>query len=142
GGGGAGEAAVRAAEIRSSKAEERRVVHQPLPRHDQQEKIAGSTRYAGDLAFANMLHARLVRAPVPSATITRRDAAAAAAVPGVAWVLFGEDVPHNVIWGRVPGQTGEGAGLKASIAVRATGPGRLPPDPRAPAVAGGPETAS
>ena len=51
-----------ASEIRSSKAEELRVVHQPLPRHDQQEKIAGSTRYAGDLAFTNMLHARLVRA--------------------------------------------------------------------------------
>ena len=68
-----------AAEIRSSKAEELRIVHQPLPRHDQEEKIAGSTRYAGDLAYASMLHAGLVRAPVPAAKITRRDAAAAAA---------------------------------------------------------------
>ena len=109
-----------ASEIRSSKAEELRVVHQPLPRHDQQEKIAGSTRYAGDLAFTNMLHARLVRAPVPSAKITRRDAAAAAAVPGVACVLFGEDVPHNLIWVDVPGQTVEVAALKASMEVLAT----------------------
>ena len=109
-----------AAEIRSSKAEELRIVHQPLPRHDQQEKIAGSTRYAADLAFASMLHARLVRAQVPSATIARRDGSAAAAVPGVVCVLFGEDVPHNVIWVDVPGQTVEVAALKASMEVLAT----------------------
>jgi CO/xanthine dehydrogenase Mo-binding subunit len=111
---------VSAAEIRSSKAEELRIVHQPLPRHDQQEKIAGSTRYAADLAFASMLHARLVRAQVPSATITRRDGAAAAAVPGVVCVLFGEDVPHNLVWVDVPGQTVEVAALKASMEVLAT----------------------
>ncbi len=109
-----------AAEIRSSKAEELRIVRQPLPRHDQQEKIAGSTRYAGDLAFASMLHARLVRAPMPSAKITRRDGSAAAAVTGVVCVLFGEDVPHNVIWVDVPGQTVEVAALKASMEVLAT----------------------
>src|SRR5258706_472455 len=109
-----------AAEIRSSKAEELRIVRQPLPRHDQQEKIAGSTRYAGDLAFASMLHAHLVRAPMPSAKITRRDGSAAAAVPGVVCVLFGEDVPHNVIWVDVPGQTVEVAALKASMEVLAT----------------------
>jgi CO/xanthine dehydrogenase Mo-binding subunit len=111
---------VSAAEIRNSKLEELRVVHQPLPRHDQAEKIAGSTRYAGDLAFTNMLHARLVRAPLPSARITRRDGSAAAAVPGVSCVLFGEDVPHNVIWVDVPGQTVEVAALKASMEVLAT----------------------
>jgi len=83
-----------AAEIRSSKAEELRIVRQPLPRHDQQEKIAGSTRYAGDLAFASMLHARLVRAPMPSAEITRRDGSAAAAVPGVVLARSGTRDPN------------------------------------------------
>ena len=107
-------------EIRSSKAEELRVVHQPLARHDQAEKVAGSTRYAGDLAFAGMLHARLVRAQVPSARISRRDVAGALAVPGVVCVLLGEDVPHNVIWVDVPGQTIEVAALKASMEVLAT----------------------
>ncbi len=109
-----------ATEIRTSKAGELRVVNQPLPRHDQQEKIAGSTRYAADLAFTGMLHARLVRAQVPSAQITHRDATAASAVPGVVCVLFGEDVPHNVIWVDVPGQTVEVAALKASMEVLAT----------------------
>jgi CO/xanthine dehydrogenase Mo-binding subunit len=106
--------------IRTSKEDELRVVRQPLPRHDQAEKVAGSTRYAGDLAFASMLHARLVRSPVPSARITGRDATAALAVPGVVSVLFGEDVPHNVIWVDVPGQTVEVAALKASMEVLAT----------------------
>lgn len=106
--------------IRTSKEDELRVVRQPLPRHDQAEKVAGSTRYAGDLAFASMLHARLVRSPVPSARITGRDASAALALPGVIAVLFGEDVPHNLIWIDVPGQTVEVAALKASMEVLAT----------------------
>jgi CO/xanthine dehydrogenase Mo-binding subunit len=106
--------------IRTSKEDELRVVRQPLPRHDQAEKVAGRTRYAGDLAFASMLHARLVRSPVPSARITARDASSALAVPGVVSVLFGEDVPHNMIWVDVPGQTVEVAALKASMEVLAT----------------------
>jgi CO/xanthine dehydrogenase Mo-binding subunit len=106
--------------IRTSKEDELRVVRQPMPRHDQAEKVAGRTRYAGDLAFASMLHARLVRSPVPSARITARDASAALAVPGVVGVLFGEEVPHNVIWVDVPGQTVEVAALKASMEVLAT----------------------
>lgn len=117
---GAGAGPEARAGIRTSKEDELRVVRQPLPRHDQAEKVAGSTRYAGDLAFAAMLHARLVRSPVPSARITARDASAALAVPGVVGVLFGEDVPHNLIWVDVPGQTVEVAALKASMEVLAT----------------------
>ena len=115
--------------IRTSKEDELRIVRQPLPRHDQAEKVAGSTRYAGDFAFASMLHARLVRSPVPSARITGRDASAALAVPGVVGVLFGEDVPHNVIWVDVPGQTVEVAALKASMEVLATGRVRFHGEP-------------
>ncbi len=107
-------------EVRTSKVDELRVVHQPLPRHDQAEKIAGTTRYAGDLAFAGMLHARLVRAQIPSARLTRRDATQARAAPGVVAVLFGEDVPNNEIRVDVPGQTVAVGALKASMQVLAT----------------------
>jgi CO/xanthine dehydrogenase Mo-binding subunit len=107
-------------EIRTSKLDELRVVHQPLARHDAAEKIAGSTRFAGDLAYAGMLHARLVRSVVPSARLTRRDATAARQVPGVVAVLLGEDVPNNEISVDVPGQTIAVGALKARMQILAT----------------------
>ncbi len=107
-------------EIRRSKADELRIVGKPLSRHDAAEKIAGSTRYAGDLAYEGMFHARLVRAQVPSARITRRDTAAARALPGVIAVLLGEDVPNNEISVDVPGQTIAVGALKARMQILAT----------------------
>jgi CO/xanthine dehydrogenase Mo-binding subunit len=107
-------------EVRRSKLDELRVVHRGLPRHDQAEKIAGTTRFAADFSFTGMLHARLVRSPTPSARIVRRDGSAARRVPGVAAVLFGEDVPNNEIRVDVPGQTVEVGALKASMQVLAT----------------------
>jgi xanthine dehydrogenase molybdenum-binding subunit len=106
--------------IRTSKVEELRVVHREVARRDAAEKIAGTTRFAGDFALSRMLHARLVRAQAPSATIVRRDASHALEVPGVVSVLFGEDVPNNTVWVDVPGQTIEVAALKASMEVLAT----------------------
>lgn len=107
-------------EIRTSKLEELRVVHRPLPRHDQAEKIAGTTRFAGDFLPQGTLHARLVRSQVPSARLVRRDASAAREVPGVVAVLMGEDVPNNEIRVDVPGQTVAVEPLKASMQVLAT----------------------
>ncbi len=107
-------------EIRGSKVDELRIVGKPLARHDAAEKIAGSTRYAGDLAYEGMLHARLVRAQVPSARITRRDTVAARALPGVIAVLLGEDVPNNEISVDVPGQTIAVGALKARMQILAT----------------------
>ncbi len=107
-------------EVRRSKADELSVVRQPLARRDQAEKIAGTTRYAGDVVHPGMLRAGLVRSPVPSARIVRRSAAEAVQVPGVVAVLFGEDVPHNEVWVDVPGQTIEVAPLKANMEVLAT----------------------
>ena len=107
-------------EIRTSKLDELRVVHQPLARHDAAEKIAGSTRFAGDLSYPGMLHARLVRSVVPSARLTRRDVIAARQVPGVVAVLLGEDVPNNEISVDVPGQTVAVGALKARMQILAT----------------------
>jgi CO/xanthine dehydrogenase Mo-binding subunit len=107
-------------EVRTSKLDELRVVHRPLARHDQAEKIAGTTRYAGDLVLPHMLHARLVRAQVPSGRILRRDVSAARELPGVVDVLLGEDIPNNEIRVDVPGQTIEVQPLRASMQVLAT----------------------
>ncbi|MDP9242744.1 MAG: xanthine dehydrogenase family protein molybdopterin-binding subunit [Actinomycetota bacterium] len=107
-------------EIRTSKADELRVVNKPLARHDAAEKIAGTTRFAGDLAFAGMLHARVVRSVMPSARLTRRDGARARELPGVVAVLFGEDVPNNEVRVDVPGQTVVVNPLKAVMQILAT----------------------
>lgn len=109
-----------ASEIHSSKAEELRVVHQPLARSDQREKIAGSTSYAADFSMPGMLHARLVRSQVPSARIVSRKVSEALALPGVVAVYLGEDIPHNTVWVDVPGQTVQVAALRASMEVLAT----------------------
>lgn len=107
-------------EVRTSKADEFRVVNRPVARHDAAEKIAGSTRYAADFAVAGMLHARLVRSQVPSARLVKRDVSEALKMPGIVAVLLGEDVPHNEVWVDVPGQTTEVVALMASMQVLAT----------------------
>jgi CO/xanthine dehydrogenase Mo-binding subunit len=52
-------------------------------RQDGYDKLVGRTRYAGDLAFAGLLHARLVLSPYAHARIANIDASAALEVPGV-----------------------------------------------------------
>src|SRR5712691_5272973 len=56
-------------------------------RQDGYDKLVGRTRYAGDLAFAGLLHARLVLSPYAHARILNIDTAAALALPGVVAVL-------------------------------------------------------
>ncbi len=97
-----------------------RVVNQRVRRADAKEKILGLTRYAADFDVAGCLHARLVRSPLPSATIVNRDASAAEALPGVVCVLFGEDVPNNEVNVNVPGQQIDVEALTASSVVLAT----------------------
>jgi CO/xanthine dehydrogenase Mo-binding subunit len=55
----------------------------------------GQTRYIDDLAFPGMLHARVKRAGIASARITRIDTSAAEALPGVIAVLTGREIPVN-----------------------------------------------
>jgi len=107
-------------EVRTSKVGDLRIVNRPIRRHDAEEKLAGTTRYAADVPPQGLLHAKLVRSVVPSATLTRRDASRALEIPGVVAVLFGEDVPNNEVWVDVPGQETEVATLKASIQILAT----------------------
>ncbi len=98
-----------------------RIVGQRVPRPDAHDKVFGLTRYADDFAMAGMLHAKVVRATRPSARIVRLDTAAAAAVPGVRAVLTARDVPHNVLFSDVPGQTTTVGPLRARTQVLADG---------------------
>ena len=69
------------------------VVGRSVERVDGGEKVAGLTRFAGDVMLPGMLHARLVTSPHPHARVVSIDASAARAVPGVVAVLTGHDLP-------------------------------------------------
>ena len=65
----------------------------PYPRLDSEPKVAGSTRYAGDLYEPGLLHARLVLSPFAHAQIQGVEREAALALPGVVAVLTAADLP-------------------------------------------------
>jgi CO/xanthine dehydrogenase Mo-binding subunit len=69
------------------------VIERRTVRADGPEKVTGSGRYAADLTFTGMLHAKLRFAGVPHGRITRIDTTAARAMPGVLAVMTQEDVP-------------------------------------------------
>ncbi len=96
-----------------------RIVGHRAPRPDAADKVFGITRYADDFAMAGMLHAKVVRSPRPSARIVRIDTSAAEGVPGVRAVLTARDVPHNVLFSDVPGQTTTVGPLRARTQVLA-----------------------
>ena len=58
-------------------------VGRPTRRQDALDKLTGRTRYAGDLPFAGLLHARLVLSPYAHARIISIDITSALEVPGV-----------------------------------------------------------
>jgi CO/xanthine dehydrogenase Mo-binding subunit len=96
-----------------------RVVGRPIIRHDAWDKVRARTLYAADWAMPGMLHGAVLRAPYPCARIRRIDAAPALALPGVAAVVLARDVPHNILWTNVPGQTSDVGPLRARIQVLA-----------------------
>jgi CO/xanthine dehydrogenase Mo-binding subunit len=96
-----------------------RVVGARAPRFDARDKVHGLLRYADDLALAGMLHARVVRATRPSARIVKVDASRAEALPGVRCVMTARDVPNNVLFSDVPGQTTTVGPLRARTQVLA-----------------------
>jgi CO/xanthine dehydrogenase Mo-binding subunit len=70
-------------------------VGQRVTRIDARMHGLGETRYIDDLAFPGMLHAKVKRAGIASARITRIDTRAAEAMPGVVAVLTGREIPVN-----------------------------------------------
>lgn len=77
------------------------VVGQPLPQPDARAKATGEARYAADLFFPDMLHAKVLRSEYPHARLLRVDVSRARELPGVAAVLTADDIPgeknHGVI---------------------------------------------
>ncbi|MGH7815779.1 MAG: xanthine dehydrogenase family protein molybdopterin-binding subunit, partial [Candidatus Binatia bacterium] len=71
------------------------VIGKPEPRLDGPETVTGGAIYTIDVVLPSMLHAKLLRSPVPHATIRRVDASRARAVAGVAAVLTADDVPRK-----------------------------------------------
>ncbi len=59
-------------------------------RADAPDKITGRTRFAGDLSFPGMLHARFVLSPYAHARILSIDTSSALAIPGVVGVFTSE----------------------------------------------------
>ena len=58
---------------------------------DIREKVTGRAQYIADMSRPNMLHAALLASPLPHARIRSYHLDAALAVPGVAYVLTGDD---------------------------------------------------
>jgi CO/xanthine dehydrogenase Mo-binding subunit len=96
-----------------------RIVGGRVPRPDARDKVHGLLRYADDFALAGMLHAKVVRSSRASAELVRVDTSRAAEVPGVRAIMTARDVPHNVLFSDVPGQTTAVGPLRARTQVLA-----------------------
>lgn len=69
------------------------LIGQSLPRIDAHAKVTGSAQYTDDFSLPGMLHGRLLRSPLAHARIASIDTRRARALPGVAAVITGEDLP-------------------------------------------------
>ena len=74
-------------------------IGQSTRRTDGVTKVTGEAIFSADYTEAGMLHAKLLRSPVPAGRITRLDTSKAAAMPGVAGVFTAVDAPDvNAGW--------------------------------------------
>src|SRR4029078_6565037 len=69
------------------------VVGKPFRKVDARAKCTGQTRFADDIVLPRMLFAKLLRSPVPHATIKRIDFARALKLSGVVAIITGGDLP-------------------------------------------------
>ncbi len=70
-----------------------KVIGKHFRKVDARAKCTGQTRFADDIVLPRMLFAKLLRSPVPHALIKRIDLAKALALPGVAAIITGGDLP-------------------------------------------------
>ncbi len=75
---------------------EPRYIGKHTRRLDAVEKVTGRARFVGDYLFPEMLHAKVLRSPLPHARIVTLDVGPALDVPGVVAVITAEDfVDHG-----------------------------------------------
>lgn len=68
------------------------IVGKPAARKDAREKVTGTAKYAGDITFPDLLHARILRLPAHGATLGDVDTSAAEKIEGVKVVRDGSFV--------------------------------------------------
>lgn len=78
---------------REEKAKPLNVLGRRMRKTDGLEKSTGRARYTDDMTLPGMLHAKIVRSPHPHARIVSIDTSAALALPGVAAVVTGAEMP-------------------------------------------------
>lgn len=76
----------------AAESSDRPAVGRAVARVDGRAKVTGAASYLADMAVEDMAHAAAVRSPHPRARVTKIDASAALARPGVLAVLTPEDV--------------------------------------------------
>lgn len=74
---------------------EYKAIGKNIARVDAVAKAAGTAVFSGDVVFAGMLHAKILRSPHSHAKINRIDKTRAEALPGVRAVLLAGDLPLN-----------------------------------------------
>jgi xanthine dehydrogenase molybdenum-binding subunit len=72
---------------------EYRVVGQPVPRTDSEDRVLGKAVYAPDLTLPGSLHCKILRSPYAHANITKLDTTRAEALPGVKGIVTYADLP-------------------------------------------------
>ena len=70
------------------------VVGERVPRMDALEKVTGSARYTADVQLPGMLHAAILRSPMPRGRVTRLDLSPALELAGVRAAIAYDDVPN------------------------------------------------
>ncbi|HYP27967.1 MAG TPA: molybdopterin cofactor-binding domain-containing protein [Blastocatellia bacterium] len=71
----------------------RKVIGKPFRKVDARAKCTGQTRFADDITLPRMLHAKLLRSPVPHAAVKSVDVSRALRLPGVVAAITGKDLP-------------------------------------------------
>ncbi len=71
------------------------VIGKPLAKVDGLSKVTGQALFADDIQLPGMLHAKFLRSPLPHARIKSIDTSKAEALPGVAAVITGQDLPEK-----------------------------------------------